>query len=250
MTERRMSMAGHSKWNNIQRRKNAQDSKRGKIFMRHAKKIYTAAKQGGGDPDMNPQLRTAVEKAKAENMPNDNIDRAIKKATGTLDGAHYEELTYEGYGPGGTAIIVHVLTDNKNRTASEVRHAFSKHGGNLGESGCVAFMFDRKGYILILDEDGKVDEEELTLLAIEAGAEDIRAEQGGYEIYTTPDDFNEVCKYLEASGYTLSDEDVTLIPQTYSQLSEQDEEKMVALIDTLEDSEDVQDIVHNWEKSN
>src|SRR5690625_1796158 len=145
-------------------------------------------------------------------MPEDSVEGAIEKATGTLEGASDEEGTYEGYGPSGVPIIVHVLTDNRNRTASEVRHAFSKHGGNLGESGCVAFMFDRKGYILILDEDGKVDEEELTLLAIEAGAEDIRAEQGGYEIYTTPDDFNKVCKYLEASGYTLSDEDVTLIP--------------------------------------
>src|SRR5690625_5056333 len=166
-------MAGHSKWHNIQRRKGAQDAKRGKIFMRHAKFIYTAAKEGGGDPDMNPALRTAIEKAKADNMPNDNIERAIKKATGTLDGASFEEVTYEGYGPSGTAVIVHTLTDNRNRTASEVRHAFSKHGGNLGESGCVSFMFDRKGIIIIVDEENELDEDEVTLAAIEAGAEDI-----------------------------------------------------------------------------
>src|SRR5690625_1223599 len=205
-------MAGHSKWHNIQRRKGAQDAKKGKIFMRHAKFIYTAAKEGGGDPDMNPALRTAIEKAKADNMPNDNIERAIKKATGTLDGASFEEVTYEGYGPSGTAVIVHTLTDNRNRTASEVRHAFSKHGGNLGESGCVSFMFDRKGIIIIVDEEQTIDEDELTLAAIEAGSEDIEIEEGVYEIVTTPDDFNKVCKYLEASGYTLSDEDVTLIP--------------------------------------
>src|SRR5690625_1873658 len=146
-------MAGHSKWHNIQRRKGAQDAKRGKIFMRHAKLIYTAAKHGGGDPEMNPALRSAIEKAKADNMPNDNIERAIKKATGTLDGVSYEEVTYEGYGASGIAVIVHVLTDNRNRTAAEVRHAFSKFGGNLGETGCVSFMFDRKGLIIIVDEE-------------------------------------------------------------------------------------------------
>jgi len=243
-------MAGHSKWHNIQRRKNAQDSKRGKIFMRHAKAIYTAAKQGGGDVSTNPSLRTAVDKAKAENMPNDNIERAIQKATGTLDGAHYEEITYEGYGPGGVAVIVHVLTDNKNRTAGEVRHAFSKHGGNLGESGCVSFMFDRKGYIAILDGDGSIDEDEITLQAIEAGAEDIQAVEGAYEIFTSPDNFREVCAYMEEAGYTLSDEEVTLIPQTYTQVNEPDEEKMLTMIDALEDSEDVQDLVHNMETTN
>src|SRR5690625_165947 len=143
-------MAGHSKWHNIKHRKGAQDAKRGKIFMRHAKFIYTAAKEGGGDPEMNSALRLAIERAKADNMPNDNIERAIKKATGTLEGVSYEEVTYEGYGPGGVAVIIYVLTDNRNRTAAEIRHAFSKNGGNLGESGSVSFMFDRKGYIVIL----------------------------------------------------------------------------------------------------
>ena len=243
-------MAGHSKWHNIQRRKNAQDSKRGKIFMRHAKAIYTAAKQGGGDPDTNPQLRTAIDKAKSENMPNDNIERAIQKATGTLDGANYEEITYEGYGPGGVAVIVHVLTDNKSRTASEIRHAFSKHGGNLGESGCVSFMFDRKGFILILDEAGEIDEEELTLSAIEAGADDIRSEDGAYVIYTSPESFSDVCPYIERAGYTLNDEEVTLIPQTYNHVNEKDAEKMETMIDILEDNEDVQDVVHNLQVFN
>lgn len=238
-------MAGHSKWHNIQRRKGAQDAKRGKIFMRHAKFIYTAAKEGGGDPEMNPALRTAIEKAKADNMPNDNIERAIAKAAGTLDGASYEEVTYEGYGPGGIAVIVHVLTDNRNRTAAEVRHAFSKFGGNLGESGCVAFMFDRKGYIVIVDREGTIDEDELTLETIDAGAEDIEAEDGVYEIYSNPDDFEQVRNHLQDQGYDIEEAEITLIPQTYSELAKDQEEKVMQLIDTLEDNEDVQDVHHN-----
>lgn len=238
-------MAGHSKWHNIQRRKGAQDAKRGKIFMRHAKFIYTAAKQGGGDPDMNPALRTAIEKAKAENMPNDNIERAIKKATGTLDGASFEELTYEGYGPSGIAVIVNVLTDNKNRTASDVRHAFSKFGGNLGESGCVSFMFDRSGYIVIVDEEGTVDEEELTLEAIDAGAEDIEVNEGVFEIYTAPEDFAAVKNNLEDKGFLIEESEMTLKPQTYTELDEEDEDKVLRLVDMLEESEDVQDVHHN-----
>ncbi|WP_029271310.1 YebC/PmpR family DNA-binding transcriptional regulator [Virgibacillus alimentarius] len=242
-------MAGHSKWHNIQRRKNAQDAKRGKIFMRHAKLIYSAAKQGGGDPDMNPALRLAIDKAKTDNMPNDNIDRAIKKATGTLDGASYEEITYEGYGPGGVAVIVQVLTDNKNRTAAEIRHAFNKNNGNLGENGCVSFMFDRKGYIIILNENGKIDEDEMTLEAIEAGADDIAVQDGAFEIFTSPDSFEAVCAYLREAGYSLADEEITLIPQTYSSIDEDNEGKMMNLIDMLEESEDVQDVFHNMEIS-
>ncbi|MBO1003407.1 YebC/PmpR family DNA-binding transcriptional regulator [Pseudogracilibacillus auburnensis] len=238
-------MAGHSKWHNIQRRKGAQDAKRGKIFMRHAKLIYTAAKQGGGDPDMNPALRTTIEKAKADNMPNDNIERAIKKATGTLDGASYEEVTYEGYGPNGIAVIVHVLTDNRNRAAAEVRHAFSKHGGNLGETGCVSFMFDRKGYIVIVDKEGKVDEDELTLEAIEAGAEDIEVVDNVYEIYTMPDDFEKVRNDLSELGYDIEEAEVTLIPQNYTELDKEQEATVTQLIDMLEESEDVQDVYHN-----
>lgn len=240
-------MAGHSKWKNIQRRKNAQDAKRGKIFMTHAKNIYLAAKDGGGDPDTNATLRTMIDKAKADNMPNDNIDRAIKKATGALDGASYEEITYEGYGPGGTAVIVHALTDNKNRTAAEVRHAFKKNGGNLGENGCVSFMFDRKGYIVIEDEDNKIDEDELTLEAIEAGASDFEAHEGAYEIYTEPEAFKEVVANLENAGYEFAQAEITLIPQTYTKLDDENFEKMQNMLAALEDDEDVQDIHHNME---
>ncbi|TXL68081.1 YebC/PmpR family DNA-binding transcriptional regulator [Cerasibacillus terrae] len=240
-------MAGHSKWNNIKRRKGAQDAKKGKIFMRHAKDIYVAAKQGGGDLDMNPTLRTAVDKARADNMPNDNIERAIKKATGTLDGVSYEEVTYEGYGPGGVAVIVHTLTDNRNRTAPEIRHAFSKNGGNLGESGSVSFMFDRKGYILILNQDGEIDEDELSLEAIEAGAEDILVQSDAFEIFTMPNNFEAAKAHLTESGYKLERSEITLFPQTYTTLTASDQEKMNALIDMLEESEDVQDIHHNME---
>jgi len=242
-------VAGHSKWNNIKRRKGAQDAKKGKIFMRHAKDIYTAAKEGGGDPDTNAALRTAIDNARADNMPNDNIERNIKKATGTLEGVTYEEITYEGYGPGGVAVIVNVLTDNRNRTASEVRHAFSKHGGNLGETGSVSFMFDRKGYIVIANEDGSIDEDDITLEAIEAGAEDISKEEDIYEVTTVPEDFKDVCNHLKSHGYELDDAEVTLIPQTYTSLSEKDEEKMLNLIEMLEDEEDVQDIHHNLKQS-
>lgn len=242
-------MAGHSKFKNIQKRKNAQDAKRGKIFMRHAKEVYIAAKKGGGDSSMNPALRLAVDKAKADNMPNDNIDRAIKKATGTLDGTSFEELTYEGYGPGGVAVIVQVLTDNKNRTAGEVRHAFKKNDGNLGENGSVSFMFDRKGYIVIENEDNTIDEDEITLEALEAGADDISAEEGVYEIFTSPDNFEAATEHLRKSGYDIADSEITLIPQNYSTLSEKDEGKMLSLIDMLEEDEDVQDIYHNLEVS-
>jgi len=242
-------MAGHSKWHNIQRRKNAQDAKKGKIFMQHAKNIYVAAKEGGGDLDTNAALRTAIEKAKADNMPNENIERNIKKATGTLDGASYEEITYEGYGPGGVAVIVHALTDNKNRTASEVRHAFKKNGGNLGETGSVSFMFDRKGYIVIENPDERIDEDEITLEVLEAGAEDISVEDGAYEIYTDPESYKEVYNYLIEKGYTIAEGEVTLFPQNYNSLSGEDEENMQNLLDALEENEDVQDIHHNLEET-
>ncbi|CEI83878.1 MULTISPECIES: YebC/PmpR family DNA-binding transcriptional regulator [Oceanobacillus] len=242
-------MAGHSKWKNIQKRKNAQDAKKGKIFMRHAKDIYLAAKSGGGDMDTNAALRTAVDKAKADNMPNDNIERNIKKATGTLDGATYEEITYEGYGPGGVAVIVNVLTDNKNRTAAEIRHAFKKNGGNLGENGSVSFMFDRKGYIVVENEDDTIDEDTMTLDALEAGAEDVSIEDGAYEIYTSPEDYQDVVSYLEEQSYKLADAEVTFIPQNYNSLSPEDEEKMMKLVDALEESEDVQDVHHNLESN-
>ncbi|WP_153464659.1 YebC/PmpR family DNA-binding transcriptional regulator [Sediminibacillus terrae] len=238
-------MAGHSKWKNIQRRKNAQDAKRGKIFMKMAKEIFVAAKQGGGDPEMNPSLRLAVDKAKANNMPNDNIDRAIKKATGDLEGVNYEEMTYEGYGPGGVAVMVKALTDNKNRTASEVRYAFNKNGGNLGENGCVAFMFDRKGYLVIDRSTTDADEDEMLLAVIEAGAEEMETTDDVFEIYTDPESFAEVKNQLEADGYTFSTAELTMIPQTLSPLGEDEAKQMIRLVDMLEDNEDVQDVYHN-----
>ncbi|HLR64570.1 MAG TPA: YebC/PmpR family DNA-binding transcriptional regulator [Pseudogracilibacillus sp.] len=240
-------MAGHSKWHNIRRKKGALDAKRGKIFMRHAKLIYTAAKQGGGDPDMNPSLRMAIEKAKADNMPNDNIERAINKATGNIEGANYEEFAYEGYGPGGVAVIVNVLTDNRNRTASEVRHAFSKYGGNLGETGCVSFMFNRKGYIVILNDQEKIDEDELTLEVIDAGADDIEVSDEVFEIYTDPTVFEEVRDQLIASGYDIEESEITLFPETLTELPEEQSENVLSMIDMLEESEDVQDVHHNLE---
>lgn len=240
-------MAGHSKWKNIQRRKNAQDAKRGKIFMKMAKEIFVAAKQGGGDPDTNPSLRLAIDKAKSNNMPNDNIDRAIKKATGGLDGVQYEELTYEGYGPGGVAVMVNVLTDNKNRTAAEIRHAFNKNGGNLGENGCVAFMFNRKGMLVVDKETTDADEDEMLLVAIEAGAEEMETTEEAYEIYTEPEQFQEVKKQMEENGYAFSTAEITMIPQTLSPVGEEEVKKMIQLVEVLEDNEDVQDIHHNLE---
>ncbi|GAA0483373.1 YebC/PmpR family DNA-binding transcriptional regulator [Salinibacillus aidingensis] len=240
-------MAGHSKWKNIQRRKNAQDAKKGKIFMKYAKDLYVAAKEGGGDPETNPNLRTVIEKAKANNMPNDNIDRAIKKATGGLDGVHYEETVYEGYGPGGIAVMVEVLTDNKNRTASEVRHAFSKNGGNLGENGCVSFMFDRKGYLVVDRSEHDVDEDDLMMDVLEAGGDEMETSEEAFEIYTDAEAFTEVRDTLLEKGYQFDTAEVTMFPQTTSAVSEDQQHKMNKLIDMLEDSEDVQDIYHNMD---
>ena len=241
-------MAGHSKWSNIKHRKGAQDKKRGKIFMKFAKDLYVAAKEGGGDPETNPQLRLTIDKAKANNVPNENIEKAINKATGNLDGANYEELTYEGYGPGGIAVMAEVLTDNKNRTASEVRHAFNKNGGNLGENGCVSFMFDRKGYIVINRAETEIDEEELMLEAIEAGADEMETYDEAFEIYTNPENFQDVRKALEDSEYTLDNAEVTYFPQTKSSLEGENAEQMDKLIDMLEELEDVQEVYHNLEE--
>lgn len=238
-------MAGHSKWKNIERRKNAQDAKKGKIFMKAAKEIFVAAKQGGGDPEMNPSLRLAIDKAKATNMPNDNIDRAIKKATGDLDGANYEEVIYEGYGPGGVAVMVELLTDNKNRAAADVRHAFSKNNGNLGENGCVAFMFERKGYLVIERSTTDADEDTMLLTAIEAGADEMETSEEVFEIYTAVEDFQEVKTNLMEAEYKLETAEVTMFPQTYTDLSKEDLESMEQLLTVLEDLEDVQEIHHN-----
>lgn len=238
-------MAGHSKWKNIQRRKNAQDAKRGKIFMKLAKEIYVAAKEGGPDPESNASLRLVIDKAKNANMPNDNIDRAIKKASGSQDRKSYEEITYEGYGPSGVAVMVKCLTDNKNRTATSVRTAFSKNGGSLGETGCVSYMFDRKGYIAIEREDLEIDEEEFMLEVIDAGAEELETSEELFEIYTEPEQFEEVKKSLEERGYKLATSEITMVPQTYAEVDEALQEKVEKLIDVLEDDDDVQEVYTN-----
>ncbi|EOD00692.1 YebC/PmpR family DNA-binding transcriptional regulator [Caldisalinibacter kiritimatiensis] len=240
-------MAGHSKWANIKHRKGRQDAKRAKIFTKLARAITVAAKEGGADPEYNPALKTAIEKAKAANMPNDNIDRAVKRGAGETDGANYEEIMYEGYGPSGVAVMVQCLTDNKNRTAADVRHYFSKHGGNLGASGCVSFMFDRKG-VLIIDKIDDIDEEELMMQAIEAGAEDFSTEEEYFEITTAPEDFPEVRDNLKEAGYKFSTAEVSFIPQTTTKLTSEDDIKnMSKLIDALEDNDDVQEVYHNWD---
>ncbi|RYL93892.1 YebC/PmpR family DNA-binding transcriptional regulator [Sporolactobacillus sp. THM7-4] len=241
-------MSGHSKWNNIQHKKNAQDAIRGKIFMKLSKDIFLEARRGGGDPDMNAGLRHAIEKAKAANMPNDNISRAIKKATGNLDGVSYEEITYEGYGPGGVAVMVDVLTDNRNRSASEIRHAFSKSGGNLGESGSVAFLFDRQG-IIEIETTEDTDEDQVMMDAIDAGADDLRTEEGEFIITAAPDSLEEVKKALEDKGYEIDRAEVAMIPKTKTSLAGKDLEKMQALMEALENNDDVQDVYSNLEEA-
>ncbi|MDQ0174298.1 YebC/PmpR family DNA-binding transcriptional regulator [Bacillus chungangensis] len=241
-------MAGHSKWKNIQRRKNAQDSKRGKVFQKLAKEIYVAAKQGGVDLDANPSLRLVVDKAKAVNMPNDNIKRAIEKATGNQAGENYEEITYEGYGPGGTAVMVTCLTDNKNRTASTVRLAFSKNGGNLGETGCVSYMFDRKGYLVISREDLSIEEDEMLLEVIEAGAEELETSEDAFEIYTDPDAFLEVKTYFEENDFQFITAEITMVPQNTVALGSEQALKMEKMLEMLDDNDDVQDSFHNMEE--
>ncbi len=204
---------------------------------------------GGGDPTTNATLRLAIEKAKSANMPNENIERAIKKATGNQEHTHYEEIRYEGYGPGGVAVMVICLTDNKNRTASNVRVAFSKNGGNLGETGCVSYLFDRKGLIVIARENLHIDEDEMLLQAIEAGADEMETTEDSFEIYTSPEQFEQVKNTLAAQGFTFATAEITMIPQTYTTLTGDDLTKMLKLIDMLEDDDDVQEIYHNLDES-
>lgn len=240
-------MAGHSKWNNIKNKKGKEDAKRAKIFTKLGRYIMVAAKEGGADPDYNPALKAAIEKAKAENMPNDNIERAIKKGSGELGADNFEEIIYEGYGPGGIAVFALCLTDNRNRTAPDVRHAFDKGGGNMGQSGCVTFMFDRKG-MMAIERTDSIDEDELTMLAIDLGAEDFISEEEGFEIITTPEDFNSVRDGLSEAGYNFAMAELTYIPQNTIKLTNPDEIKnMEKLIDMLEDNDDVQEVYHNWE---
>lgn len=239
-------MAGHSKWNNIKNKKGKEDAKRGKIFTKLGRYIMVAAREGGADPEYNPSLKAAIDKAKAENMPNDNIERAVKKGSGEGAMDNYEEITYEGYGPGGVAVFANCLTDNRNRTAPDIRHAFDKFGGNLGQAGSVTFMFDRKGLIAI-ERDKSIDEDDLTMLSIELDAEDFEASQDGYEITTRAEDFNKVKEGLEKEKYEFAMAEVTYIPQTTIELNEEDAKNMEKLIDMLEDNDDVQDVFHNWE---
>ena len=218
-------MSGHSKWHNIQGRKNAQDAKRGKVFQKLSREIYMAAKAGGPDPSMNPALRLVVDKAKAANMPNDNVERAIKKATSAVDETNYDEITYEGYGPGGVGILVHALTDNRNRTATNVRVAFTRNGGSLGETGSVSYLFDRKGYIAIERDGLTVDEETMFEDVLEAGAEDLQTSPEVFEIYTAPEDFAAVRDELEKE-FTLAQAELTMIPQTTIDLNEEQKEQL------------------------
>lgn len=240
-------MSGHSKWATIHRKKEKTDAGRGKIFTKIVKEISVAVKMGGPDPDSNPRLRDAIAKAKANNMPGDNVTRTIKKASGELGNINYEEITYEGYGPGGVAIIVNTLTDNKNRTASDVRHAMSKYGGSMGTTGCVSWMFDKKGEIVISGED--IDEDELMMAALEAGAEDVSGEDGVFEITTSPEDFAAVCTALEDAGFTFDSAEISMIPQNTVAIDEEKQAQVEKMIDMLEENDDVQDVYHNCELS-
>jgi YebC/PmpR family DNA-binding regulatory protein len=236
-------MSGHSKWSTIKHKKGAADAKRGKLFTKLIKEITVAARTGGGDIDANPRLRAAVAAAKSENMPKDNIERAIKKGTGELEGVNYEESSYEGYGPGGAAILVESMTDNKNRAVAEIRHIFNKYGGNMGENGCVAWMFDKKGYFNVAKSD--VDEERLMEIALDAGAEDIREEADSFEVITAPEDFDAVKEALEGATIAFSDAEVTMLPQNMSALEGKDAEQMLKLMEAMDDCDDVQKVYTN-----
>ena len=242
-------MSGHSKWNNIKHKKEKSDAQKAKIFTKMGREIAVAAKSGGPDPEVNGRLKDAIAKARSFNMPNDNIARVIKKAAGEQNFDNYEDITYEGYGVGGVAVLVETLTDNRNRTAGDLRHYFDKFGGNLGTSGSVGWMFDQKGIIIVNKQDG-VDEDELTMDALDAGAEDFAAEDEFYEISTSPDDFRQVRDALEQKGYTFASAELEMIPQnTITLTDEHDILMMEKLIEHLEDNDDVQNIYHNWEEA-
>ncbi len=241
-------MSGHSKFANIKHKKEKNDAAKGKIFTRLGREIAVAVKEGGADVNNNSKLKDIVAKAKANNMPNDTIDRSIKKAAGEGANVNYSYVTYEGYGPSGIAIIVDALTDNKNRTAANVRSAFTKGNGNIGTQGCVSFMFDKKGQIVVDKEDCKMDADELMMTALDAGAEDFSEEEDSFEIITAPEDFSKVCEGLETAGITMVSAEVTMIPQTWGELSsEQDIKDMNRILDALDDDDDVQQVYHNWD---
>jgi YebC/PmpR family DNA-binding regulatory protein len=241
-------MSGHSKWHNIQAKKGKADAARGKIFTKLGREILIAVKQGGPDPSGNSKLKDIIAKCKANNMPNDTINNAIKKASGEGSNETYEEITYEGYGTNGVAVIVNASTNNKNRTAADVRHVFDKAGGNLGTTGCVSYMFEKKGVIVIEKAECSLSEDDLMLLAIDAGAEDFSAEEEIYQVTTAPADFTAVMEELEKSGIKFLEAGVQMVPNTYVSLDEKGAEKMQRLIDNLEDLDDVLEVFHNWEE--
>ena len=240
-------MSGHSKWHNIQAKKGKADAKRGAIFTKIGREIAIAVREGGANPESNGKLRDVIAKAKANNMPNDNIQRSIKKASGEMGDVNYEQITYEGYAPGGVAVIVDTITDNRNRTVSDVRHCFAKNGGNLGNAGSVSFMFDEKG-VLVIERTPGMDEDEMMMIALEAGAEDVKAEEDVFEIYTAPADFSAVREELEKQGLAFLSAEVNKIPQNTVAITDPDTLKDVQkLLDMLEDNDDVQNVYHNAE---
>ncbi len=243
-------MSGHSKWHNIQKTKGAADAKRAQAFTKIAREMIVAVKEGGsGDPNNNSRLAAVIAKAKAANMPNDNIKRTIDKALGSGNAENYESVTYEGYGPAGVAIIVDAMTDNRNRTASEVRHKFDKYGGNLGATGCVSWSFDRKGVIVIDNEDGDLDEDTVLSDALEAGAQDLVTQESVYEVYTTPEDFSAVNDALDAKGYKFLSAQTEMVPQNYVKLTDpEDVRNLEKMLELLEESDDVQNVWHNWDQ--
>ena len=242
-------MSGHSKFANIKHKKEKNDAAKGKIFTIIGREIAIAVKEGGPDPANNSKLRDVIAKAKANNMPNDTIDRGIKKAAGSADAVNYETVTYEGYGPNGTAIIVKALTDNKNRTAANVRNAFTKGQGNIGTQGCVSYMFDEKGQIIIAKEDCDMDADDLMMLALDAGADDFNEEDEDYEVLTAPDAFSQVRETLEKENIPMANAEVTMLPQTYVELSdEKDLTNIQRILDLLDEDDDVQEVYHNWDE--
>lgn len=240
-------MSGHSKWSTIKHKKGAADARRGKIFTKLIKEITVAARMGGGDPGGNPRLRSAINAAKAENMPRENIDRAVKKGTGELPGVTYEEATFEGYGPGGVAVMVEILTDNRKRTVADIRHIFSKNAGNLGEAGCVSWMFSKKGFMAF--EKEKVDEEKLMNVALEAGAQDVRETDKEFEVTCEPSDFENLKKRLDGAEFKAVVAEVTMVPQSTVKLSGKEAQQMLRLMEGLEDSDDVQHVYANFDIS-
>jgi len=240
-------MSGHSKWATIKRKKAKVDAQRGKIFTRLAREIIVAARQGGGDLEGNMRLKAAVQRAKEANIPNENIMRAIQKGTGELGGSNYEEVVYEGYGPGGVAVMLEIMTDNRNRTAGEIRHIFSRNGGSLGESGCVAWMFQEKGLIVVEREDNKVDEDDLMLVALDSGADDFKTEDDSYEITCVPGELQRVRDALEQAGIRIALAEATMVPQSTVNLEGKEAEQMMKLVDALEDHDDVQNVYANFE---